>query len=422
MKAKRILTSAVAMLTAVFMLASCGGTASSATSASTSVAASDSATSTTGATSATGEFEPMTIAYAANATDETFAQLKNAFDNVIGPALNIKFTYSEPISDTGALTTFIENSYAAGADAVITNLSSSIDQAAAVCNDLGLYFVGISSSGAVENMDMPYYVASTGASAEGYGKAYGDVINSIISDGEEHGILILSGAAAYGATSFIEGTAGSLRALQEVYGLTYTEDINALATSATQVDAENDKGIKITVFPGMADLATNVSPLLQTGAYDVVVGTTNIYDSLGVAINEVEEALDMDIEFITRGVFSDAMSAAFNGTDSQGNQIVDGLVIGGTFENVSAVILLRNAFDGNTNMRDGDNCARVTGWAPLSVTSVDDYNILSGDDMPYAFVSAEDLLSLCGPDATWQDIADYGMSLTTENIVAKYTA
>ena len=95
---------------------------------------------------------------------------------------------------------------------------------------------------------------------------------------------------------------------RQVYGLTYTEDINALATSATQVDAENDKGIKITVFPGMADLATNVSPLLQTGAYDVVVGTTNIYDSLGVAINEVEEALDMDIEFITRGVFSDAMS------------------------------------------------------------------------------------------------------------------
>ncbi|PWM58680.1 MAG: hypothetical protein DBX91_09015 [Subdoligranulum variabile] len=420
MKTKRTLTSAVAMLTALSMLAGCGSAAASSTAdESTAGAASEAATGETGAN---GEFEPMTIAYAANATDETFAQLKDALDNVIGPALNIEFTYSEPINDTGALTTFIENSYAAGADAVITNLSSSIDQAAAVCNDLGLYFVGISSTGAVENTDMPYYVASTGASAEGYGEAYANVINSIISDGEEHGILILSGAAAYGATSFIEGTAGSLRALQDVYGLTYTQDIDTLATSATQVDAENDKGIKITVFPGMEDLATNVSPLLQTGEYDVVVGTTNIYDSLGVAINEVEEALDMDIEFITRGVFSDAMDAAFNGTDSQGNQIVDGLVIGGTFENVSAVILLRNAFDGNTNMRDGDNCARVTGWAPLAVTSVEDYNILSGDDMPYAFVSTEDLLSLCGPDVTWQDVADYGMSLTTENIVAKYTA
>ena len=420
MQTQRTLTSAVAMLTALSMLAGCGSAAASSTAdESTAGAASEAATGETGAN---GEFEPMTIAYAANATDETFAQLKDALDNVIGPALNIEFTYSEPINDTGALTTFIENSYAAGADAVITNLSSSIDQAAAVCNDLGLYFVGISSTGAVENTDMPYYVASTGASAEGYGEAYANVINSIISDGEEHGILILSGAAAYGATSFIEGTAGSLRALQDVYGLTYTQDIDTLATSATQVDAENDKGIKITVFPGMEDLATNVSPLLQTGEYDVVVGTTNIYDSLGVAINEVEEALDMDIEFITRGVFSDAMDAAFNGTDSQGNQIVDGLVIGGTFENVSAVILLRNAFDGNTNMRDGDNCARVTGWAPLAVTSVEDYNILSGDDMPYAFVSTEDLLSLCGPDVTWQDVADYGMSLTTENIVAKYTA
>ena len=417
MKTKRTLTSAVALLTAASLLAACGGTASSTASESASGTTSEAAT---GETSASGEYEPMTIAFATNATDETFAQIKNAFDTVVGPTLNIEFTYSEPISDTGALTTFIENSYAAGADAVMTNLSSSIDQAAAVCNDLGLYFVGISSSGAVENTDMPYYVASIGASADGYGEAYANVINSIVNDGEEHGILILSGAAAYGATSFIEGTAGSLRGLQEVYDLTYTQDIDTLATSATQVEAENDKGIKITVFPGMEDLATNVSPLLQTGEYDVVVGTTNIYDSLGVAINEVEEALDMDIEFITRGVFSDAMSDAFNGTDSQGNQIVDGLIVAGTYENVGAALILRNAFDGNTNMRDGDNCARVTGWAPLAVTSVEDYNFLSGENMPFAFVSAEDMVSLCNPDVTWQDIADFGTSLTVENITAKF--
>ena len=64
----------------------------------------------------------------------------------------------------------------------------------------------------------------------------------------------MSGAACYGATSFIEGTAGSLKALQDVYGLKYTKDIKELATTKTQIDAENDKGIKITIFPGMADL------------------------------------------------------------------------------------------------------------------------------------------------------------------------
>ena len=424
---KRMLTSAVAMLTAASMLAACGatGSESAAETGSDTSSAATSEESTGEEAAATGEFEPMTIAYATNATDEVFATMKDAFDNVIGPALNIEFTYSEAISDTGALTTFIENSYAAGADAVITNLSSSIDQAAGVCEDLGLYFVGISSADAVENADLPHYLSVAGASAEGYGESYASVIKDVIGDdGEEHGILILSGAAAYGATSFIEGTAGSLRALEDVYGLTYTEDINTLATTATQIDAENDKGIKITIFPGMADLATNVSPLLQTGEYDVVVGTTNIYDSLGVAVNEVEEALDMDIKFITRATFNDAISAAFNGTDSQGSPIIDGMVCNGTYENVSAVIMLRNAFDGNVdNMRDSDGtCSRVPGMIPLAISSVEDYNTLSSADMPYSFVSTEDMIALCGADVTWQDIDEFGAGLTTENIVAKFGA
>lgn len=422
MKAKRTLTSAIAMLTALSMLAGCSGGASSSAAESTDAAAESTATAEGAETST--EFEPMTIAYATNATDEVFSTMRNAFDTVIGPALNIEFTYSEAISDTGALTTFIENSYAAGADAVITNLSSSIDQAAGVCEDLGLYFVGISSSDAVDNADLPHYVSVAGASAEGYGESYASVINSIVNDGEEHGVLILSGAAAYGATSFIEGTAGSLRALQDVYGLTYTEDINTLATTATQIDAENDKGIKITIYPGMEDLATNVSPLLQTGNYDVLVGTTNIYDSLGVAVNEVEEALGMDIKFITRATFNDAINSAFNSTDSQGSPVIDGMVCNGTYENVAAVVMLRNAFDGYVdNMRDEDGtCSRVTGMIPLAITSTEDYNTLSSDEMPYSFVSTEDLLSLCGPDVTWQDINDFGASLTTENIVAKFGA
>lgn len=417
MKAKRTLTSAVALLTAASLLAACGGSASSTASEASSAEA-----ATSEAASSASEFEPMTIAYATNAVNEDFTVKQQAYDNIIGPALNIEFIYSEALTDAGALTTFIENAYASGADAVITNLSNSIDQAAAVCEDLGLYYVGISSADAVENTDLPHYISVAGASAEGYGDSYAQVIESIVGDGEEHSILILSGAVAYGATSFIEGTAGSLRALQDVYDLTYTQDINTLATSATQVDAENDKGIKITIFPGMEDLANNVSPLLQTGDYDVLVGTTDIYSSLGVAVNEVEEALGMDIKFINRATFSDTMSNAFNSTDSQGSPIMDGLVCNGTYENISAVLMLRNAFDGYAdNMRDEDGtCSRVPGMAPLAITSTEDYNTLSSDDMPYSFVTTEDLLSLCGPDVTWQDINDFGASLTTENIIAKF--
>lgn len=367
-------------------------------------------------------YSPMKIAFAANAVDETFVEMKNAMENSIGPALNIEFMFSEAISDAGALTTFIENAYASGCDAVWTNVTSSIDQAAGVCEELGMYFVGISSDVAKENMSLEHYVSVTGASAAGYATAYGQALSSVVNDGKDHSVLILSGAACYGATSFIEGTVGSLQALADVYGLTYDEDLYALATSSTQVDATNSKGIKITVFPGMADMATNVSPLLQTGNYDVLCGTTNIYDSLGVAVDEVEKALGTDIKVISRAAFSDNIKAAFNGTDSQGSPIMDAIVLNGAYEHIAAVAILRNAFDGNLdNMRDNGQCSRVPGMVPLVVTNADEYNALSADNMPYCYTTIDDINAMIGSGATWQQINEFGASLTTENILAKFS-
>ena len=196
-------------------LAACGGDSSSAANAGSTAAS--------GAASG-GSFEHKKIAIAWNGANDDVVQTKAHFDGEIGALLNLEFVHSEPISDAGALTTFIENSYASGCEAVLTNVSNAIDQAAAVCNDLGLYFVGISSSNAAENQDLPCYVSVCGASAEGYGDSYAEALTSVVGDGAEHSILILSGAACYGATSFIEGTVGSLRALEDVYGLTYNED------------------------------------------------------------------------------------------------------------------------------------------------------------------------------------------------------
>ena len=413
---KSLMSAMAVAMAATLTLTACGGTTAAASSAATEAAAS------AVSEEATGEgYKPMKIAFAAQAVDETFVEAKNALENEIGPALNIEFMFSEAISDNGALNTFIENAYASGCDAVYTNVAGGIDQAAAVCNDLGMYFVGVSSAGAEENAEIPYYVGVAGASAEGYGEAYANALNSVIGDGAEHSILILSGAACYGATSFIEATAGSLRALQDIYGLTYTENLNALATSSTQIDAENDKNIKITVCPGMQDIATAVSPLLQSGDYDVLVGTSNIYDSLGVAVDEVEKALGKDIKFITRSMFSDSTKAAFNSMDSQGSPVIDAIVLNGTYEHLAAVMMLRNAFDGHADaMRDGDDCSRVPGQIPLVITTADEYNALSGADMPFSFVTVDEVVSQCNADATFKSIDELGASLTTENILKKF--
>ena len=375
------------------------------------------------ATVSAEEFKHVKIAYATNATDETFVGRKKGLEELVGPALNMEFMFSEALNDAGALTSFIENAYASGCDGVFVDLANSIDQGAAVANDLGMWYVGVSSADSVENSDLPYYLSVVGASAEGYGQSYGKAIESVLSDGEEHSIIILSGAAAYGATSFIEGTAGSLRALQEIYGLTYTADVNELATSSTQVEAENDKGIKITVIPGMGpDLTNTVSPLLQTGEYDVVVGTTSIYGTLSVAVDEVEKATGKNIYFISRDVLSDTIGNAFHAEDSTGHPVMDAVVAQATFETVSGMIVLRNAIDGYAdNMRGDGRCSRIAGSAPLVVVSAEEYDILSREDIPFAYCTAEDIVSLTGESVTWEDIDAFGAGLTTEAVIEKFT-
>ncbi len=417
----RKLIAAVLLMAMALALSACGGSQSA--PAATQAPAAEAKPAEAAAPAQEG-YSHKKVAWATNQVTESFVLMKNAFDKVIGPALNIEFMYSEALSDAGALTTFIENAYASGCEGVIVDLSNSIDQGAAVANDLGMYYIGISSADSKENYNLPYYVSVVGASAAGYGSSYAEAINSVVGDGAEHSIMILSGAAAYGATSFIEGTAGSLRALQQVYGLTYEKDINEIATCSTQIDAVNDNGVKITVIPGLGnDLTNTVSPLLQTGEYDVVVGTTDIYSNLSVAVDEVEKTTGKNIRFISRNVFSDTMSTAMNAKDSTGNPVVDAIVCQGTYEHISSVLLLRNCFDGHVDqMRDGDRCSRVSGMPPLVITSAEDYNALSSDTMPYSFVPVDDILamtSLKNPEVTWKDIDTYGADLNTQTILEK---
>ena len=263
---------------------------------------------------------------------------------------------------------------------------------------------------AAENQDLPCYVSVCGASAEGYGDSYAEALTSVVGDGAEHSILILSGAACYGATSFIEGTVGSLRALEDVYGLTYNEDLNALATSSVQVEAENDKGVRITIMPGMEDLANMVSPLLQTGDYD---------------INEVEEALGKNINIISRNTFSEMVGAAFNSQDSTGNPALNAIVCTGLYEFLAGIIVLRNALDGYVEqMRNEDGtCSRVPGMRPTVITSAEQYNVLSGDDLPYAFITEDEILSVCSllhPEITYADIDALGAKQTTDYLMTKF--
>lgn len=176
------------------------------------------------------------------------------------------------------------------------------------------------------------------------------------------------------------------------------------------------------IVPGMQDLANMVSPLLQTGEYDVVVGTTDIYGSLSIAIDEVEKALGKNIHMISRSAFSKTVDGAFNAKDSTGNTIMDAMVSVGLYEFVAGVIVLRNCLDGYAeNMRDGGVCSRIAGQRPLVVTTPEQYNALADESIPYSYVSVEQIVDLCNSTTTWQDIDSFGASLTSDAIISYFS-
>lgn len=182
---------------------------------------------------------------------------------------------------------------------------------------------------------------------------------------------------------------------------------------------------KITIMPGMQDLANVVSPLLQTGDYDVVVGTTDIYGSLSIAINEVEQALGKNINIISRNTFSEMVGDAFNSQDSTGNPALNAIVCTGLYEFLAGIIVLRNSLDGYAdNMRNSDGtCSRVPGMRPTVITSADEYNVLSSSELPYAFITEDEILSVCSklhPEVTYADIDALGAKQTTEYLMTKF--
>ena len=140
-----------------------------------------------------------------------------------------------------------------------------------------------------------------------------------------------------------------------------------------------------------------------------------------MAVDEVEKALNKDIKFITRSMFSDSTKTAFNSLDSQGSPVIDAIVLNGTYEHLAAVMMLRNAFDGYADaMRDDGHCSRVPGQIPLVITTPEEYNALSGEGMPFSFVTVDEVVGQCNANATFESIDELGASLTTENILKKF--
>lgn len=426
---KKVIALLLALMMVAGMLASCsserpGGNTQS-PSNQESQAPGNSGTNEPPAGGNTKNTETMTVGVVMMASGDAMTTAQNYLTEVVGPALNMEFIFSEVINDAGAMTTFIENSKAAGAQGIINMLSNMVEQAASTCEDLGLWEVDNASFSYESVESLPHHIGLNGASPKGNGEAFGAAIQGALDADEDANVLVLSGAACYGATSQIEATSSMLTTLQELYGLTYSQDIAKLATVNATTDVDTGTDMKVTVHPGVpmgADYASAVSSLLQTGDYNVVCSAFDAYGAISVAVDEVEKALGMNIKVITQVSVSENGLASMSTLDSTGNPNVDAGVSGEVTPQLTfCAIMLRNAFDGYAETMRTDGKATLLLQNPLLIDSAEAMEQLM--QVPPSFMSVEDLTNLWiikNPDCTIEDFHAQIDSMTTENILAKF--
>ncbi|MGB4587777.1 MAG: hypothetical protein WBI17_00915 [Clostridiaceae bacterium] len=417
---KKILSLVTAMVM-VFSLAGCGSSKAPAVEGTPSVQ--------TKTENSEGSQEKVTIAVAWNSIDATAQTRMTYLKDYLGPAVGIDFIFSETISDTAQLMTFLENSYASGADGLLSLVTDGTEQLVSKADELGIYTAVVSSTLNKEVAEIPTYMGITGIDLNKVSDAYGELLDAQFDSSEPGNFIIISGGSAMGVASHREATKSMLETLQEKYGLTYDADVMELAKlNATTEISTGKEEVKITIVPGFPNMdgyVSGVSGLLQTGDYDAIVSVYPTAETFGTAIDEVEKALGKNIKVLCQANFGENTKKAFNTLDSTGNPTLDGAVINsGSASDAYGVVLLYNGITGHGDAIKPEGKAITMAPGPLVSGSAEDYKLLeqldTRDDM-YVYSSDEikNLLKAFNEDVDYELLMKTTSDFTTENILQR---
>ena len=377
------------------------------------------------AAASSSEHETFKIAILEVQLNDESTNRATYFNDYIGPKYNCEFMFSEACDDLDSAMTFVENAASAGCDAVINYyaVGANTEQLVQLCQEYGMYY--IENGGRNDANDACYqagydnFGGAFQADQPDTGRLFREYMLETMDPSEEHSFIIATGAAYQGNAQQTEISTNMLEAIQEMYGLTYENTIEELITSASPIEAVNDKGIAIYCYPGIPSASgwlEGMSAALQTGKYDYLLLAPQALGNVGTAVSEVEEALDKDITVIGFGSFGDALNNAFNTTDKFGNTTVSMSTVKFT-SLVSAM-----AFSEVYNM--------LTGYSDATKTAAGEPAVLTF--RMEAVTSKEQLAEMSDWDTDGKWVADYdivdsflGMNndgLTAEQVQEKINA
>ena len=376
---------------------------------------------------------PYKIGVATIFSGDQWEPQKKYFEEELAPTLNMEFVFSESLSsnDTTALIDFIDQSYAAGCVGIINFLTTpeAVSQGARKCEEYGMFFETQNSNAVAEVAGLSHNVGHCGADPVRMGNQYATLLKDLLSDGEPHSLVLYSCAAPGGqAQSHYYSTKAMLETFQEVYGLTFEKSVEDIINSVDPGEIVTGRDdVKIYVYPGV-DFEAAVAGCqaqLQTGNYDMFAACAQFH-MFTSAIDEVEKALNKNIDIIGTVNIAEQTQTGFESKDSLGNPVLTAGIINPLCpaDGINAVFLY-NALNGGIDaMKDNGN-AILVGVGPFICKDAATYEAikkLDKDHDSYVF-NSDDLKALMiteNPNVTWKDLdAALAAAADVEALLAK---
>lgn len=349
------------------------------------------------------------------------------FNDYIGPAYNCEFMFSEACSDLNAAMNFIENAADAGCNAIINYyaVGANSEQLAQLCADYDMVLV---ENGGMNEANQnafsgnyPNYLGGFMADQPATGKLFYDYLKETLDTSISHGFIVGTGGAYQGNAQQTEISDNMLKAIAELYDLTFDQSIESLYQSEAPLMATNDKGIDVYCYPGHPSASgwlEGLTAALQTGKYDYLLLSPNALANVGTAVDETEKAMQKDITVIGFGTFGDALTAAMHGKDSFGNQSVAMSTVKFTsIVSTMGFCKVYNALTGNLDAcMDENGKPSVLLFRMQSVTSPEQLDEMSGWDTNDNWIAdldfVDSVIASKNPGLTNAEIQDaiYGMT------------
>lgn len=422
----------ILVLALCLSLAACGGAASSSTAASTVSSGGVAADSGGEAPAAATSYGPYKIAICEMALSDESVNRAEYFKNYISPNYNVEFMFSEACGTTEAAITFIENAADAGCDAVISYYVMDTEQLVQLCREKGMVYCvnGNRNANSESTFTGGYenFMGGFAANQQALGQLFYDYLSETLDPTEPHGFLVTSGIAYTGNEQTYEISANMLKALQDIYGLQFENTIDDLVISASPIEAKNDKGIDIYVYPGSVNLdgwLQGLSSALQTGKYDYCLYSQQTYVDSAVTIEEVEKSFNKDITVVSFGTFGDNLTNAFNTKDMFGNPTLSMSTVKFTsLVSAMAFIEVYNALTGHASvLQNAKGEAPCLLFKMQPVTSAEQLADMSNWDKGEQWVGDYGLIDSClginNPELTIEQIQKNIDAVTYESISAR---